>query len=308
MPLVAVLMGGASAEREISLQTGLGVQRALESLGYQTFALDFDDRFVDEMRGRRPAAVFNALHGGAGEDGTVQAMLDWFRIPYQGSGVRASAVALDKWMAKALMRSADLPTPRATVMSVSGSDVPALPKRPGMPCVVKPQADGSAVGVSVVRAAGEWPAAIDAARAVSTRILVEEYVRGREFTVAVLGDEALPVVEIAPSDEFYSYHSKYTAGASRHTVPANIDPAISQRMQDYAIRFHRVLGCRDYSRIDVMMDAQDSSLYLLECNTLPGLTALSLFPEAAAAAGIAYEVLIDRLIRSALARGAALEQ
>lgn len=305
MPLVAVLMGGESAEREISLQTGAGVQRALESLGYRTSALDFGDRCVDELRVCRPDAVFNALHGGAGEDGTVQAILDWLRIPYQGSGVRASAVAMDKWMAKALMRSADLPTPRAIVMSVSGSDSPALPKRPGVPCVVKPQADGSAVGVTVVHAQAEWPAAIDAARAVSQRILVEEYVRGREFTVAVLGDAALPVVEISPSDEFYSFHSKYTAGASRHTVPADLDPAISERMQDYAVRFHRILGCRDYSRIDVMMDVQDSSLYLLECNTLPGLTSLSLFPEAAAAAGIGYEALIDRLIRCALARGAA---
>jgi D-alanine-D-alanine ligase len=118
----------------------------------------------------------------------------------------------------------------------------------------------------------------------------------------VLGDEALPVVEIAPADEFYTYHSKYTAGASRHTVPATVDRALSERMQDYALRLHRMLGCRDYSRIDVIMDAQDSSLYLLECNTLPGLTPLSLFPEAAAAAGIGYEPLVDRLVRSALAR------
>jgi len=295
-------MGGASAEREISLQTGEGVAAALGSLGYRAVTLDFHEHFIDQLRAKKPDVVFNALHGGAGEDGTIQAILDWIGIPYQGSGVRASSVAMDKWMAKALMRSADLPTPRAIVMDIAGSQTPAVPKRPGVPCVVKPQAEGSAVGVSIVRSESDWAPALAAARAVSNRILVEEYVRGREFTVAILGDHALPVIEIAPSDEFYSYHSKYTAGASRHTVPASVDPAIAERMQDYAMRFHRMLGCRDYSRIDVIMDGQDSSLYLLECNTLPGLTKLSLFPEAAAAAGISYEALIERLVQSALSR------
>jgi D-alanine-D-alanine ligase len=304
MPLVAVVMGGASAEREISLQTGSGVVGALESLGYRTVSLDFDSRFVDEIRSHRPDAVFNALHGGAGEDGTVAAVLEWLKIPYQGSGVRASAVAMDKWMTKALMRAVEVPTPRAIVVEAGGS-IPPLPKRPGLPCVVKPQSEGSAVGVSIVRKESEWPAAIEAARSAGGRILVEEYVRGREFTVGVLGDRALPVVEIIPSDAFYSYHSKYTAGASTHRVPADIDPALASRMQTYALRLHRALGCRDYSRVDVMMDSQDSSLYLLECNTLPGLTSLSLFPEAAASAGIGYPQLIDTLVRAALSRSGA---
>ena len=300
MPLVAVLMGGASAEREISLQTGAGVVDALDALGYGTITLDYDARFVDAVRESRPDAVFNALHGGAGENGTVQAILDWLGIGYQGSGTRASAVAMDKWMTKAVMRAAELPTPPAVV--VDTADATAPPRRPGLPCVVKPLADGSAVGVTIVRTESDWPAALAAARAVSDRALVEAYVRGREFTVGVLGDGVLPVVEIAPADEFYSYHAKYTPGASRHTVPADVDPAIARRMQEYALRLHRALGCRDYSRVDVMMDAHDSSLYLLECNTLPGLTSLSLFPEAAAAAGIAYGALIDRLTRAALAR------
>jgi len=304
MPLVAVVMGGASAEREISLQTGAGVVGALESLGYRTISLDFDDRFVDELRSHRPDAVFNALHGGTGEDGTVAAVLEWLRIPYQGSGVRASAVAMDKWMTKALMRAVDVPTPRAIVVE-AGESIPPLPKRPGLPCVVKPQSEGSAVGVSIVREAPQWPAAIEAARATGGRILVEEYVRGREFTVGVLGERALPVVEVIPSDAFYSYHSKYTAGASTHRVPAEIDPALASRMQAYALRLHQALGCRDYSRADVIMDAHDSSLYLLECNTLPGLTGVSLFPEAAAAAGIGYPQLIDTLVRSALSRSGA---
>jgi len=303
MPHVAVLMGGASAEREISLQTGAGVVAALDSLGYRTTTIDPGDDLVDRLRAAKPDAVFNALHGGAGENGTIQALLDWMELGYQGSGMRASAIAMDKWMTKAVMRASDLPTPYATVLDVSQGP-PPMPKRPGVPCVVKPLSEGSAVGVTVVHAPEQWPAAVDAARAVAGRALVEAYVKGREFTVGVLGDDALPVVEIAPSDEFYSYRSKYTPGASRHTVPADIDRAIAERMQDYALRLHRALGCRDYSRIDVMMDAHDRSLFLLECNTLPGLTSLSLFPEAAAAAGISYEALVDRLARWALSRGA----
>ncbi len=301
MPLVAVLMGGASAEREISLQTGAGVVGALESLGFRTQTLDLDDAFVDALRALKPDAVFIALHGGAGENGTVQAILDWLAIGYQGSGMRASAVAMDKALTKAVMRSAELPTPSGTVLDIE-SDTPAMPRRPGIPCVVKPLADGSAVGVTIVRDATQWPDAIATARRVARRVLVEAYVRGREFTVAVLGERALPVVEIEPADEFYSYHAKYTAGASRHTVPAKVDEAIAIRMQEYALRLHRALGCRDYSRVDVMMDAQDSSLYLLECNTLPGLTPLSLFPEAAAAAGVSYAQLVERLTRAALSR------
>src|SRR5580658_8494781 len=214
MPLVAVVMGGDSAEREISLQTGEGVLRALASLGYPAFSLDFDPHIIDGILTKGPAVVFNALHGGAGEDGTVQAILDWLGMPYQGSGVRASAIAMDKWTTKAVMRASDLPTPEAILMSIQGSSVPEAPGRPEMPFVVKPRGDGSAIGVSIVRSASDWPAAVAAARAVTTEIIVEAYVAGREFTVAILGDEALPVVEIAPSDEFYSYRAKYTSGAS----------------------------------------------------------------------------------------------
>ena len=301
MPLVAVLMGGASAEREISLQTGDGVVHALSSLGFRTTTLDLDAAFVDTLRETKPDAVFIALHGGAGENGTVQAVLDWMEIGYQGSGMRASAVAMDKALTKAVMRAAELPTPMAVALDLDDG-IAELPRRPGLPCVVKPLAEGSAVGVTIVREAAQWTEAVEAARRVAHRVLVEAYVRGREFTVAILEDRALPVVEIVPADEFYSYHAKYTAGASRHIVPAQVDAAIASRMQEYALRLHRALGCRDYSRIDVMMDAHDASLYLLECNTLPGLTQLSLFPEAAAAAGVDYTTLVERLTRAALSR------
>jgi D-alanine-D-alanine ligase len=305
MPLVAVVMGGASAERAISLQTGEGVARALTSLGYPIFELDFDGRFVDRISEKRPAAVFNALHGGAGENGTAQAILDWLEVPYQGSGVRASALAMDKWLTKAVMRDAGLPTPESAIVDVGGSQTPPLPARPSLPFVVKPRADGSAIGVTIVRGEADWPAAVAAARAVGGQALVEHYVEGREFTVAILGDESLPVVEISPSDEFYSYHAKYTAGASRHIVPARIPDDAARRMQSLALSLHRALGCRDYSRIDFMTDATAGSPMMLECNTLPGLTPLSLFPDAAAAAGISYERLVERLVSWALSRGKA---
>jgi D-alanine-D-alanine ligase len=297
-------MGGPSAEREISLQTGAGVTSALERLGYPHVSLDFDHRLVEQLDVHAPTVVFNALHGGAGEDGTVQAILDWLAIPYQGSGVRASAIAMDKWVSKAVARTHDIPVPRAMLLDVAAGEAAEVPDPPGLPCVVKPVAEGSAVGVNVVHLPELWPDAVRAASAYGGRIIVEEYVEGREFTVAILGGEALPVVEITPHDDFYTYHAKYTSGASTHTVPAALPDHLARRMQDYATRFHLALGCRDYSRVDLLMSVTNS-MYVLECNTLPGLTPLSLFPEAAAAAGITYEALIDRLIHAALTRARA---
>ncbi|HME80580.1 MAG TPA: D-alanine--D-alanine ligase [Candidatus Eremiobacteraceae bacterium] len=301
-PKIAVVMGGDSAEREISRQTGAGVVAALDELMYPTVQLDFDERLADALREARPDAVFNALHGGTGEDGTLQAILDWLRIPYQGSGVRASAIAMDKWITKALARTLDIPVPRGVRLDVAAGEADRIPDMPGLPCVVKPAAQGSAVGVSIVHFAEQWADAVCEASSFGTAILVEEYIEGREFTVAVLDERALPVVEITPHDDFYTYHAKYTAGASTHVVPATIAEHLAQRMQEHALRLHRALGCRDYSRVDVLMSVTNS-MYVLECNTLPGLTPLSLFPEAAAAAGIGYAALIERLVQAALSRG-----
>jgi D-alanine-D-alanine ligase len=303
LPRIAVVMGGASAEREISLQTGAGVLAALQRLDYPCAQIDFDETFAQQLREFAPAAVFNALHGGAGEDGTLAAILDWLGVAYQGSDVRASAVAMDKWMTKAIARARDIPVPRAVLLELGAAD-PIIPDPPGLPCVVKPVAEGSAVGVNVVHVAQQWPDAVMAARAFGAAAIVEEYIHGREFTVAILDDDALPVVEITPHDDFYTYHAKYTAGASTHTVPAALPEQLSRKMQEHAQRLHRALGCRDYSRIDVIMSVTNS-LYVLECNTLPGLTPVSLFPEAAAAAGITYDALIERLVAAALGRARA---
>jgi len=297
-------MGGASAEREISLQTGGGVLAALARLGFDSEAVDFDAAFVERLREFAPDAVFNALHGGAGEDGTLAAVLEWLGIPYQGSGVRASAIAMDKWITKALARANDIPVPRAVLVELAADELPEVPDPPGLPCVVKPVAEGSTVGVNVVHLAEQWPDAIRAVRPFGALAIVEEYIHGREFTVAILGGEALPVLEITPHDDFYTYHAKYTAGASTHTVPAQLPEHLARRTRDLGLRLHRALGCRDYSRVDLIMSVTHS-LYVLECNTLPGLTPLSLFPEAAAASGISYDALVERLIECALARGGA---
>ena len=304
-PSIAVVMGGRSAEREISLQTGEGVLRALRALGYDAWSLDYNDSFVDALQHRRPAAVFNALHGGAGEDGTVAALLDWLEIPYQGSGVRASAVAMDKWLSKALMFVERIPVARGVRLPLAAARQYDVAREFGLPCVVKPVAEGSAVGVTIVRKPEEWLLALRTAAGGRSEdhaaLLVEEYIAGREFTVAVLGNEALPIVEITPHDGFYSYSAKYTTGGSTHTVPAHLAHDVARQMRDYAVRLHDALGCRDYSRIDLLMDGA-GRIAVLECNTLPGLTPLSLFPDAARAAGIQYESLIQRLILCALAR------
>lgn len=296
-------MGGRSAEREISLQTGEGVMGALRALGYDAWSLDYNEAFVDALQHRRPAAVFNALHGGAGEDGTVAALLDWLGLPYQGSGVRASAVAMDKWLSKALMFVERIPVARGVRLTAAQAERFDVAKEFGLPCVVKPVAEGSAIGVGIVRSATEWQAVVDEAAGArtDTAVLVEEYIDGREFTVAVLADEALPLVEIQPHDNFYSYRAKYTSGGSTHLVPADVPAALGDQMKDYALRLHRALGCRDYSRVDMLLDPS-GRIAVLECNTLPGLTPLSLFPDAARAAGIPYEALIERLVLCALAR------
>jgi D-alanine-D-alanine ligase len=299
-PLIGVLLGGRSAEREISLRSGAAVRDALHSLGYATQDFDYDEELVDRLRTTRPAAVFNALHGGAGEDGTVQALLDWLGVGYQGSQMRACALAMDKWLTKSLARANDLPVPRGR--KLTREQARSFPVEEfGLPCVVKPNAEGSAIGVTIVRAADAWLEAVEKAEAVE--ILVEEYIEGREFTVAIFEDRALPLVEIAPHDSFYSYRAKYTAGGSTHIVPAKLDPGIADRMCRDALALHAALGARDYSRVDVMLDAGGRHA-ILECNMLPGMTSLSLFPDAAKAAGISYEAVVERLVLCALSRTA----
>lgn len=300
---VAVVMGGASAEREISIQTGSGVMRALHELGYEAQSLDYDGRFLDAIRALQPDVVFIALHGPGGEDGQVQAILDYLAIPYQGAGVEACALAMDKHLTKKLCAAEGLPTAAWDLFDLSGGTLPLLPGSLDLPLVVKPRFEGSAIGVNIVRTHEQWTQTMIDCAPRYAEILAEEYIAGREFTCAVLGEEALPIVEIVPNrDEFYTYEAKYGAGGSTHIVPARIDDDLAARMHMLALSVHRLIGLRDYSRTDFIV-SKEGRPYILEINTLPGLTPVSIFPDACGAAGISYEALIDRLIGYALARG-----
>jgi len=300
---IAVVMGGSSSERDISIQTGSAVMRALQTLGYNAQSLDYDKRFVDAIREISPDVVFNALHGPGGEDGQVQAILDHFGIPYTGSGVEACALAMDKHLTKKLLAAEGLPTAAWDLFDLSGGTLPLLPGALDIPLVVKPRYEGSAIGVTIVKTHEQWThAMIDMAKTYS-QIMAEEHISGREFTVGVLGEEALPVVEIiANRDDFYTYEAKYSAGGSTHIIPAKIDEDLAARLQMLALSVHRLVGLRDYSRTDFIV-SDEGRPYILEVNSLPGLTATSNLPEACAAIGISFEALVDRLIGYALARG-----
>jgi D-alanine-D-alanine ligase len=302
MPLrVAVVMGGPSAEREISISSGMGVMRALGALGYDARSLDFDVHFVDAIREIAPDVVFNALHGVGGEDGQIQGILDWLGIPYTGSGLCACALAMDKHLTKKLLAAEGLPTPAWDVFDLTGGTLPLLPGSLNLPLVVKPRSSGSSAGVSIVRTHEAWSKAMIEAAERTPEVLAEEYVAGREFSCGVLGEEALPVVEIVSTDEFYSYEAKYKPGGSRHLVPAPIDHDLSARLQNLALTVHRLLGLRDVSRTDFIV-SKEGRPTILEINALPGMTPTSLVPDEAAQIGLSYEALVDRLVHYALGR------
>jgi D-alanine-D-alanine ligase len=298
---VAVVMGGPSAEREVSIESGQAVMRALAALGHDAQSLDFDGRFVDAIRDIRPDVVFNALHGTGGEDGTIQGVLEWLGIPYTGSDLTACALAMDKHLTKKLLAAEGLPTPAWDTFDLAGGTLPLLPGSLNLPLVVKPRSSGSSAGVSIVRTHEEWTKAMIGVAPKTTQIVAEEFIGGREFSSGVLGEEALPLVEIIPTDEFYSYDAKYKPGGSRHLVPAPIDVDLTARLQMLALSVHRLLGLRDYSRSDFIV-TKEGRPYILEINALPGLTPLSLLPDEARAAGISFEALIERLLQFALGR------
>lgn len=299
---VAVVMGGTSSEREISIRTGSGVKRALQELGYDTHSLDYDSRFVDAVRELQPDVVFNALHGPGGEDGQIQGILDFLAIPYTGSGIEAAALAMDKHLTKKLCAAEGLPTAAWDLFDLTGGTLPLLPGSLDLPLVIKPRFEGSSAGVNIVKTHEEWSRAMLTASEEYTEVLAEEFIPGHEFTCGVLGEEALPVVEIiANRDGFYSFDAKYASGGSTHIVPARIGDDLSARIQMLALSTHRLLGLRDYSRTDFIVSSEGRP-YILEINTLPGLTPTSLLPEACGAAGISFEGLVERLILYALSR------
>lgn len=300
-------MGGPSAEREVSLNTGNAILAALKEKGYDAVAIDLEPaNFMEQLREAKAEVVFNAIHGKYGEDGLLQGALEMLGIPYTGSGVLASAVAMDKGISKRLFLAAGISTPRSRLYNKeqAGPDLSnQVAEEFGIPVVVKPATQGSSIGVTIVQNKESLTKALDDAFGYSDEVLVEEFIRGKEVTVSVLGTdrpEALPIIEIVPHSGKYDYTSKYTKGATEYIVPARLDEVTALEIQQQALAAFRTLGCRGIGRVDVMLD-DNNRPYVLEVNTIPGMTATSLVPKAAAAAGIAFAELCERILLMALA-------
>lgn len=300
MTRVAVLHGGISVEREVSLATGAQVIKALHACGYDVTPIEVgpDLGALIDALAPAPDIVFNALHGRFGEDGTVQGVLDWLNIPYTHSGVRASAVAMDKAASKALFAAAHLPVAPHRIIDVADLlDEDPLPP----PYVVKPVNEGSSMGVFIVRPGSNGRATIPQRWRFGAQAMIEEYIPGRELTVGVLDDQALAVTEII-AEGFYDYHAKYAVGGSRHDLPAQIPLEIETSAKEIAVAAHQALGCRGASRADFRFDGETGRLILLEVNTQPGMTPTSLLPEQAAYRGIDFPQLCAWMVERAACR------
>jgi D-alanine-D-alanine ligase len=327
---ISVLMGGVSEEREVSLSSGLAVVRALRGRGHEVYAIDTARGYVPEVEEEQllpegvhaepPASVastlqptelvalpevtradvsFLALHGGVGENGTLQALFDLVGLLYTGSGPLGSGIAMDKDVSKRLFRDAEIPTLpwRVARAPAFRYDPDVIQDVIGFPCIVKPSKQGSSVGIFVVESAEEMEDRIRAAARFDDEVMIERYVRGRELTVGVLGDQAFPPVEIRPKKGIYDYEAKYTPGMTEYLCPAPIEVELVAQIQAYALRAFRVLKLRGYARIDFILAKE--KLFCLEANTLPGMTGTSLFPKGAAAAGMDFGALCETIARSA---------
>ena len=300
---IAVLMGGWSSEREVSLTSGGGVADALEGLGHRVTRIDMDRDVARRLADAKPDVVFNALHGTPGEDGSVQGMLDLMGIRYTHSGLVTSVIAIDKALTKQALVPHGIRMPAGKiVLSETLYQGDPLPR----PYVLKPVNEGSSVGVAIVTDGGNYGNPIAPTTAGPwqefKRLLVEPFIKGRELTVAVLGDEALAVTELRPRSGFYDYDAKYTDGMTEHVCPAEVPAPVAEAMMDMALQAHRLLGCRGTSRSDFRWDEEQGieGLFLLEVNTQPGMTPLSLVPEQARYRGMSYAELVRRIVELAL--------
>ncbi len=291
---IGVLLGGLSEEREISLKTGAAVLKALAAKGYNAVAIDAGRDLAAVLIRKKIEVAFLALHGRYGEDGCVQGLLEVMGIPYTGSGVAASAMAMDKITAKKVFEYHGVSTPR-TYHLKGQATVPAGLK---MPVVVKPASQGSAIGVHIVRKRSSLEGAMREAAVHGAEILVEQYIEGRELTVSILDGEVLPLIEICPREGFYDFTAKYTKGKTDFKVPAKLKKTLERRVTREALAAYKALGCAGAARVDVMVDGKDVP-YVLEVNTIPGMTELSLFPRSAACAGMDYPAVVERMLKGA---------
>jgi len=298
-PRVGVLLGGWSAEREISLKTGQAVTKALIARGWEVSAIDVDRDVCDRIKRDGIDVAFLALHGRFGEDGTIQGALDMMGIPYTGSGVLASALAINKIFTKIVLQHAGIPTP--SFVPLGKTDEPLEESPFGYPVVIKPATQGSTIGIHIVKTRSELKDAIADAFGYDDAILVEEYVPGRELTVGILGTEPLSVVEIVPRSGFYDFTAKYTHGGSEYRCPAPLSEEMGRKVQELGAQAFRAVGCRDLSRVDFRL-RDDGRPFCLEINTMPGMTDTSLLPKAALVHGIQFPELVERILLMALAR------
>ncbi|HTU97668.1 MAG TPA: D-alanine--D-alanine ligase [Solirubrobacteraceae bacterium] len=305
---VAVLKGGRSLERQVSLRSGARVQDALERLGHEAIPIDVGSDLVTQLATHRPDVAFVALHGSDGEDGTVQELLEVVGVPHTGSGISACIRASDKVLAKHAMRDHGIPTPdfyafNETALGALGAAqaLPAIEDRLEFPIVVKPARQGSALGIKFARTAADVPTALVAAFSYDRKVLLERYIDGRELAVSILEENGapvlLPIVEAVPEQEdFYDFEARYEIGRTRFVCPAELDEAVTARAGEIALETYGLLGCAGFARVDLMFEAATGELYVLEVNPIPGLTETSLLPLAAEAAGISFDDLVERVL------------
>lgn len=303
--VVAVVMGGPSAEREVSLNTGAAIANALREYGYTNVVeIDLDPRnFGKQLAESKAEVVFNAVHGLYGEDGRLQTLLEIREMPYTGSGMIASVSCMDKVITKRMLRDAGISTPACLIVNKKESGIKEkIMQRFSLPVVIKPASQGSSIGVEIVKEENQLDEALANAFKYSRDILVEEFISGKELTVSMMQKDgevvALPVIHIAPHSGMYDYHSKYTKGATEYICPADLDEETTKKVQEISKQAYEVLGCSGVARADVMLDEEGNG-YVLEINTVPGMTATSLVPKAAAAAGISFPELCNIILQSA---------
>jgi D-alanine-D-alanine ligase len=304
---VAVLKGGRSLERQVSLRSGARVEDALGRLGHEAVSIDVGLDFIRRLREARPEVAFIAMHGRDGEDGTVQELLEILGVPYTGSGVLACVRATDKVLAKHLLTEAEIPTPdffafNETAFRDLGAAeaLAAIEERLEFPIVVKPSSQGSALGIKFARSAADLPAALVAAFSYDSKVLLERYVNGRDLAVSILDGEPLPVVEAVPEgDAFYDFQARYEIGRTRFSCPADLPAGLTDQAHEQALGAYRLLGCHAFARVDLML-GEDGELTVLEANPIPGFTETSLLPQAAEAAGISFDTLVGRIVELAL--------
>ncbi len=298
---IGVLLGGLSSEREVSLSSGKAVLKALIEKGYRAVQIDAGRDVAEQLKRENIEIAFNGLHGKYGEDGAIQGVLEFMGIPYTGSGILASAIGMNKIVSKAVFKAAGLAVGPylAVARSERSSSVPA---EIGFPLFVKPSSEGSSVGVSRVESQAELAAAIETAFTYDNDILIEKYIKGKEVQVGVLGERALGAIEIVPKKGFYDYEAKYKEGMSEHFFPARIPGHMYDRVLAAGLAAHRAIGCRGYSRVDFIIDDAGTP-FILEVNTLPGMTATSLLPDIARGVGIAFPDLVEEILRLAIAKG-----